>query len=1027
MRRTLAFFVFVFALGIYAPLTARADNTDAFTSFTLNGIDADAEISSEMPEVEIAVSVEEEAYFTRLYICPESADPCDGSSTIKFFSPNATTTSFTRSWEGLATSDEPVEPGVYQITARFFRYALQPDAFEETAPYTITIVDEDADDDGGDEDIGDGDGDDEDADDPPSTLSTFRWTPFTEDLETGERVYGDNVVFSDGAEEAVPFGIAGEISIETDFPVFGLEATLFYIPDPDSPTREFVASFGGFPNDSGGFSFPFDELTWSVAGVYELDIYEIEPPVLVQTSPWQRMFGWFVGQEAHAAEHSPLIGTIRFTVVEETPEPPAPVYQACCSSVIFLPGIKGSRLYMEGAEGEKKLWEPDRLFDDDDIRNLFLDGDGHSTDAVYAKEGDVLDSVGDERYYASLIADMNALVADGTIADFAPLAYDWRLSLSDIVSQGAEIDGRIFYGEATSTPYIEQTLRHLAQESQTGKVTVIAHSNGGLVAKKLIERLGDSEATELIDRIIMLGVPQSGAPQAIGALLFGYKEEITKVFPVVRKETARELAENSPMAYHLLPSQTYFDAVRDIDHPVASFEGSAYFAEQGAYGFHINTWGELSAFLLSEEGGRVKPAPSDTDSANVLNQTLLSYAEQTHDTLDAWTPPASIAVHQIAGWGIDTIAGVEFFDHWSAQLATGLQQPRRAYRPVIVEDGDGVVPISSALLISTSTENVKRWWFNVDQYNNKNKSRYEHSTIFEILDILTFINRLLMDESAYPPTILTSQPSTNTLSKKLRFFLHSPLTLTVLDANGNTVGEYDEFGDVKYVTVPAGATYTLSLTGLDSGTFTLEIEEIESGSTVASSTLANIPVSASTTATLTIGDSLASASALSVDIDGDGTVDATLAPQAGETTLYQEPEETGSSPAPAPSPSPSGGGPLWNIPTPQPQVLGASTTAQTFIASTTEATAPTTPTPSPAPSIKFHEVNTLLTPDIQPAAAVPPQPEEPPLTDEAVHDRTTNQTASALPAVSQQLLVLRAVKAVYAWIHGIARMFISIF
>ncbi len=254
------------------------------------------------------------------------------------------------------------------------------------------------------------------------------------------------------------------------------------------------------------------------------------------------------------------------------------------SNVLFLPGIEGSRLYEGtgcGKTAEEKLWEPvaDSLVQilrgagDDKVRDLFLDQTGSSVCSdIYVKENDIIDSVRGNAIYASLVSEMNGLKSGGTISNWKPVAYDWRLSLDDLLTKGIELNSRIYYATttATSTPYIEQTLRGLAGGSKTGKVSIVAHSNGGLVTKALLNKLG-SEAASLVDKIILVGAPQSGAPEALGVALVGHNAGIYKFgFPIVSNAVVRAFAQNSPMAYHLLPSQNYFDSVMDdAAHPVA--------------------------------------------------------------------------------------------------------------------------------------------------------------------------------------------------------------------------------------------------------------------------------------------------------------------------------------------------------------------------------------------------------------------------------------------------------------------------
>ncbi len=599
---------------------------------------------------------------------------------------------------------------------------------------------------------------------------------------------------------------------------------------------------------------------------------------------------------------------------EPSPPPdPCAAPNSCASNVLFLPGIEGSRLYEGTACGklaEEKLWEPVgdtflsilRGAGDDKVRDLSLDSSGSSVCSdIYAKEGDIVDTVRGSIIYKSLIGEMNELEADDTINTWKPVAYDWRLSLDALLSKGAQHGEKIFYEEATSTPYIEQTLRALAADSKTNKVTIIAHSNGGLVAKALLSKLGDTEAGKLVDKIIMVGVPQTGAPSDIGAMLVGYDAGIYKYnFPIVSNAAARSFVQNAPMAYHLLPSEDYLESTMgDSAHPIIRFSGNGYAKELAAYGNTIANKVALDDFLLAKEGGRVKPNPSDLKSAEILNPVLINYANSQHAMLDVWIPPAGIKIDQIAGWGVDTVAGVDFYTPPPVSVSAAVD-PLRQYRPIFVGDGDGTVPIPSALMMASST-NVKRYWVNLFAYNNETRSGRKHPDLFEIPQLRDFIKNIIQNStSTLPMYVSTDQPPAETVNKKLTFFLHSPLTLQLQDSAGNITGlaqddtitqdipgsTYGEFGEVKYITVPEGSSYQLTMHGQANGTFSLDIQETSGDIIMASSTIAHVPTTASTTVFMDIGPNLSALSPMKIDKNGDGTIDATVTPKLGGTVVF---------------------------------------------------------------------------------------------------------------------------------------------
>ncbi|MBP6868585.1 MAG: alpha/beta hydrolase [Candidatus Pacebacteria bacterium] len=578
------------------------------------------------------------------------------------------------------------------------------------------------------------------------------------------------------------------------------------------------------------------------------------------------------------------------------------------SNVLFLPGIKGSYLYKEredcvlfSLECEDTLWLPS-LFEQ--VTELFLDSDGKSINEVYVKKGSdgVLESAFGMKFYASFVEDMDALVTDSTINDWEAVPYDWRLSLPDLLSNGVEDNGRIFYGQASSTPYIEQTLRELARTSKSGKVTIVAHSNGGLVAKALMQKLGETETVKLVDDVIFVGVPQLGAPQALGALLYGDREALPTKFTgglLVDQKKARQLAENTPMAYHLLPSQTYFETTQDGAHPVGKFANEEMYASEiSAHGKLIGNSDELYNFLLAKDGGRTKPPPEEIDIANILNSTLITYAKDTHETLDSWVPPSGVTLYQFAGWGADTVAGVEF-NGWCNQLVGCTQ----TYKPILVEDGDKVVPAPSALHTSSDEATVNRYWIDLSILPGPFKPN--HGNLFEITEVKNALVSIIGGTEIRTGTILNStQPASRSAEKKLRFYLHSPLTLGVYDENENYTGQnedgsvsfevdgvdYGTFGETQYLTVSGDENYTLALDGLDDGTFTLEIEDIVGEEVTASTTFVGIPTTADTQVTMQISNREYTETTLNIDEDGDGTQDTQIPVSAGDVYFYEVPQ-----------------------------------------------------------------------------------------------------------------------------------------
>src|SRR3989344_4342651 len=584
----------------------------------------------------------------------------------------------------------------------------------------------------------------------------------------------------------------------------------------------------------------------------------------------------------------------------------------CFSNVLFLPGIEGSRLYRPDAAGEKRLWEPAH---DADAQELTMNPDGTSgRDDIYTR--DVIDNAYvpiKGNVYKSFIADMDDLVAQGAVNDWESVPYDWRLSLDDILASGKRSGQNISYLFATDTPYIAQELARLARNSKTGKVTLVAHSNGGLVAKALIQRLG-LLASQLIDTVIFVAVPQVGTPEAIAGLLHGHNQGMpTSKFPyALSAATTRAIGDTMPGLYALIPSSSYFTRVSD---PVVTFSISTMPDWVARYGDTIQGEAALHAFLA--DATRTQPAVEDLLNPTSLNGDRLRDAEAAHQALDTWTPPEGVRLIQIAGWGIPTtLSGIGY----TRTLQNG--SPTIAPFGQFVIDGDGTVVVPSALAVGTTTGAVA-YWLNLSAYNDNHRiltlgglAPFGHGSIFEVEPVRTFIKDTVANSvrpiSEYNYLFEAVPFSSET---RLRYTLHSPLSLNLYDSLGRhtgistTTGEideeipgtyYDEFGDAKHIFSDASSSAHVIMEGYANGTFTFNVDELLGNTLVASTTFRDIPTTPDTIVTLDVRSGVSSLSLMRVDENGDGTTDITLAPRLnGVVTVDVVPPEAIISASPA--------------------------------------------------------------------------------------------------------------------------------
>jgi len=378
------------------------------------------------------------------------------------------------------------------------------------------------------------------------------------------------------------------------------------------------------------------------------------------------------------------------------------------SNVLFFPGIKASKLYKRGSIFEDQLWPPNYF--GNDVLELALDENGGSINDVYTR--DIISEVGapwtGSNIYKTFMGKLASLKSDGTINDYKLFAYDWRKSVEDTAQNRTPYpDGEIKSAVAE--------IRTLAETAQNEKVTIVAHSMGGLLAKAVMMELEKSGEAEKVDKIVFVDTPQMGTPLAILSMLYGYDESLI-IGTLMNQSQARMLAENLPGAYDLLPSQKYF---LRMENPFITFssERTLYKDFKDAYGEGIDSADEFEKFLTGEGDGREKPAANDTDFENVLHGSMIKEALEMHERIDSWMPPDGVQAIEIAGWGLDTIFGIDYAEKEDVKCyaymgylvpsCVGMNEYKPVYEPKFTVDGDKVVTTPSSLMLSEG-ENVKK-------------------------------------------------------------------------------------------------------------------------------------------------------------------------------------------------------------------------------------------------------------------------------------------------------------------------------
>ncbi|MBP6924318.1 MAG: hypothetical protein KBB78_01995 [Candidatus Pacebacteria bacterium] len=550
------------------------------------------------------------------------------------------------------------------------------------------------------------------------------------------------------------------------------------------------------------------------------------------------------------------------------------------SSVLFLPGIQASQLYKDSLLGRDQIWPPNALFNED-IYDLSMSIDGVSEQEIYTE--DIVDTtagVGD--VYASFQGFLKQLKDEETIDDWEDFAYDWRYSVTDVAQNGTQYESEI--KDAV------REIERLASSSFTGKVTIIGHSNGGLLAKAIMLRLADEGKTALVDKIVFLASPQLGTPKSIGTILHGYDQTDVYLGVVTNAQSAREVINNLPGAYGLLPSEKYFEG---LDTPLVVFNDTSVTAPyRQAYGANISSYEEYVRFVRGGDtfdrdidGPTSQPARANS---RMLDEALLMHGNQ----LDDWVAPNGVEVIEIIGTGLSTMKSIEYREvienKCSSAGPTIVCTPESEIKPyaVLTKYGDGTVVQRSAEGYGGEKQ---KYFLNLKALEDVSLgSEYVHHNITEAPPLQDLFSDILSGTSTQNNQFISTFHTEFTDSYDVEI-IDSPVRLLSTDSEGNQTGvvvvdgeriikqeipgsQYFEFGDTKYFVVPKGTDRTTRLYGEDYGGYTLTIAELDSDDT---QTIQTELKNATTTPTLVAEYSNQAGvfGTVLTDEDGDGETD----------------------------------------------------------------------------------------------------------------------------------------------------------
>jgi len=506
--------------------------------------------------------------------------------------------------------------------------------------------------------------------------------------------------------------------------------------------------------------------------------------------------------------------------------PPAPTR----NPVLIVPGVLGTEIW----KGSQELWMDwaRNVFSDDQFMDplqfmVDLTPADHNLNLGDVLRKDTVSIVGlgvkVYDYTASLLEgfENQGYVLD---TDLFLFPYDWRFGIAQ-----NNIDA------------LSQRIAGILAFTNAEKVDVIAHSTGGLLVKKYVM---DNPLDHHISRAVFIGVPNTGAPKAIKALLVGdhFGNQFLSLLEM------KKLAKNFPVVYDLSPSRQYYDRkgsyVSILENPLFGGDTTTDL-----------TFDETRNFLLNDHN---------------MNSQAITNAENLHSTSfdDYDLRTDGVDLYSVIGCKAGTIGKV--IERRSDTVFGTITDYIIGYTP-----GDGTVPLESATNLP------------VDSNNKYYALEGSHATMMTQQGTRQQIVNIIAGSSLSAPGITQDISECELNGKAISVF--SPVSLDIVDQDGNHSGLDDEgniFNDIPsasfevledhkfaYLPTDEGQNYTINLKGTGSGTFTLQTSDINNNGVSNTHTFSDVPVTTDLKGSLDPTNTI-----LSIDSNGDGTVDQVTGP-----------------------------------------------------------------------------------------------------------------------------------------------------
>ncbi len=449
---------------------------------------------------------------------------------------------------------------------------------------------------------------------------------------------------------------------------------------------------------------------------------------------------------------------------------------ATLNPILIVPGIMGTEI----DKGTELLW-PDLArmanpFHSDDFMDpLSYQSNGLPVDTSLSI-GSVLtnpDQVFD--YSEKLQSD---LIAAGYVQglNLFTFPYDWRRDIQQVAEQD---DPQML------NPSLRQTIDNILASTGAQKISIIAHSQGGLVVKRLLMDVPQYQSK--IDKLVFVGVPNLGAPKAAKVLLYGDDMDVNFAGLGLDPLEVQKIAQNMPAVYQLLPGSEYFNHA-------AGYIAKGQPVSPDIPVLHITN---LSATATVEY-------LKDQNLNSALIDDANNFHSESFDNFDLST--TGITAYNIVGCQAGTLGKI-------------ISKPDGDYNLQIVA-GDGTVPLISGVHIPGAA------------------TYYALQSSHGLMLTQDGIRKLIVNVMTGGVAANNSNISQNISDCKFNgtaVSAHSPVRLDVYDSQGRHLGpvsggfdsqipnaDYETIGHDSFAYLPDGGIYTVQLTATGAGNFSFD-------------------------------------------------------------------------------------------------------------------------------------------------------------------------------------------------------------